>query len=126
MADELPLYESPEDAPRRARPPSDARVERYRVMPWPDGSRVTVELTFSAFKEFPSIDISIVNIDGEVVRQTSIVSSMERQPAPTMWLPKIARGTPMLALVEILGDPDPLQSISVPFEVGGPIIKQTV
>jgi hypothetical protein len=122
MAEDLPLLDS---MPKR--PPSDARIERYRVMPWPDGSRVTVEMTFGAFKEFPSIEVSIVNALGDVVRNTSMISSMERQPAPTMWLPAgSARGTPMMALIEVLGEEQPLQSIQVPFEVAGPIIKQTV
>jgi hypothetical protein len=122
MPDELPLYDS---MPKR--PVSDARVERYRVMPWPDGSRVTVEMTFGAFREFPSIEVSIVNALGDVVRATSLISSMERQPAPTIWLPpNLDRGTPLMALIEILGEEQPLQTLQVPFEVAGPIIKQVV
>jgi hypothetical protein len=122
MAEDLPLLDS---MPKR--PQSDARIERYRVMPWPDGSRVTVEMTFGAFREFPSIEVSLVNALGDVVRATSLISSMERQPAPTMWLPTgLQRGTPMLALIEVLGEEQPVQSIRVPFEVAGPIIKQAV
>jgi hypothetical protein len=48
---------------------------------------------------------------------------MERQPAPTMWLPRLERGTPLLALIEVLGDEEPAQSIRVPFEVAGPIVR---
>ncbi len=124
MPDDIQFYDDADGNARLPkRPPSDARIERYRVMPWPDGTRVTVEMTFGAFKEFPSIDVCIVNTAGEVVRQTALVSSMERQPAPTMWLPRLARGTPMLALIEVLGDDEPLQSIRVPFEVAGPIVR---
>ena len=91
MPDDIQFYDNadgsaPQTPRRRA---SDARIERYRVMPWPDGTRVTVEMTFGAFTEFPSIDVCIVNTAGEVVRQTALVSSMERQPAPTMWLPPV-------------------------------------
>jgi hypothetical protein len=127
MPDDIQFYDNADGQPQvPKRPPSDARIERFRVMPWPDGTRVTVEMTFGAFKEFPSIDVSIVNTAGEVVRATALVSSMERQPAPTMWLPQLERGTPLMALIEVLGDGAPLQSIQVPFEVAGPIIKQTV
>lgn len=129
MPDDIQLYDADPNGEIQVpkRPPSDARIERYRVMPWPDGSRVTVEMTFGAFKEFPSIEVSIVNALGDVVRSTSLISSMERQPAPTMWLPPgLARGTPMMALIEVLGDDAPLQSIQVPFDVAGPIIKRAI
>jgi hypothetical protein len=127
MPEDIPLYDEStpmEERPLPKRPVSDARVARYRVMPWPDGSRVTVEMTMTPFREFPSIEVSLVNTNGDVVRTTSIVSSMERQPAPTMWLPGgTAHGTPMMALIEVLGESEPLQTIQVPFEVAGPIIK---
>ncbi len=127
MPDDIQLYDNAGgEAPLPKRKPSDARIERYRVMPWPDGSRVTVEMTFGAFIEFPTIDVSIVNTAGDVIKQTSIVSSMEKQPAPTLWLPRLERGTPLMALIEIIGDEQPLQVIQVPFDVAGPIIKQAV
>jgi hypothetical protein len=125
MPEDITFYD--DSQPPAKRPPSDARVDRYRVMPWPDGSRVTVEMTMTPFREFPSIEVSIVNALGDVVRTTSLISSMERQPAPTMWLPAdLPRGTPMMALIEILGDEAPLQTLQVPFEVAGPIIKRAV
>lgn len=109
------------------RPPSEARVADYRVMPWPDGTRVTVEMGLTPFREFPSIDVSIVDTEGDVVQQTTMVGTMEKRPAPTMWLPRgIPRGTPLLALIEVLGDGEPLQTVRVPFVVAGPIIKKVV
>lgn len=122
MSEDLPLYDQ---LPKR--PPSDARVTDYRVMPWPDGTRVTVEMGLTPFKEFPSIDISITTEAGDLVKLTSMVGAMERRPAPTMWLPRdIPKGTPLIALIEVLGDEAPLQSVRVPFNVAGPIIKQAV
>ena len=122
MSEDLPLYE---ELPKR--PPSDARVTDYRVMPWPDGTRVTVEMGLTPFKEFPSIDISIVTEAGELLKLTSMVGTMERRPAPTLWLPRgIPKGLPLIALIEVLGDEAPLQSVRVPFTVAGLIIKQTV
>ncbi len=131
MPDDIQLYDNPDgETPFNKlpkRPPSDARITDYRVMPWPDGTRVTVEMGLTPFKEFPSIDVSIVATDGEVIRITSMVGTMERRPAPTMWLPRgMQRGTPLLALIEVLGDEAPLQTVQVPFEVAGPIIKQSV
>ncbi len=44
-----------------------------------------------------------------------------------MWLPRgIPKGLPLFALIEVLGDEAPLQSVRVPFTVAGPIIKQAV
>jgi hypothetical protein len=131
MAEDIPLYDNSEGGnpydkmPKR--PPSDARVTDYRIMPWPDGTRVTVEMGLTPFKEFPSIDISITTEEGELIKLTSMVGAMERRPAPTLWLPRgIPKGLPLIALIEVLGDEAPLQSVRVPFDVAGPIIKQTV
>jgi hypothetical protein len=110
-----------------SRPPSDARITDYRVMPWPDGTRVTVEMGLTPFKEFPSIDVSILDESREALTLTSMVGTMERRPAPTLWLPRgIPKGTPLVALIEVLGDKEPLQVVRVPFVVAGPIIKQAV
>ena len=112
------------------RPLSDARIMEYRVMPWPDGTRVTVEMGLTMFRELPDFDVLIVSQTGdntgEVIRETSMVAAMERRPAPTMWLPRLAKGTPLLAVMQIMGNGQILQSVEVPFEVGGPIIKQSL
>ncbi|MDW8352395.1 MAG: hypothetical protein RML99_10840, partial [Anaerolineae bacterium] len=124
MPDDIQFYDNPDGRPSK-RPPSDARITDYRIMPWPDGTRVTVEMGLTPFKEFPSIDVSILTEDGEVLRHTSMVGAMERRPAPTMWLPRgIAKGTPLIALIEVLGDEAPLQTVRVAFTVAGPIVKQ--
>jgi hypothetical protein len=126
MPDDIQFFdEGAEPARLPKRPPSDARVTDARVMPWPDGTRVTVEMGLTPFKEFPSIDISIVTEDGELLKLTSMVGTMERRPAPTMWLPRgIPKGLPLVAVIEVLGDEAPLQVLRVPFAVAGPIIKQ--
>jgi hypothetical protein len=131
MAEDIPLYDNSEGGnpydkmPKR--PPSDARVTDYRVMPWPDGTRVTIEMGLTPFKEFPSIDISVTTEAGELIKLTSMVGAMERRPAPTLWLPRgIPKGLPLIALIEVLGDEAPLQTVRVPFAVAGPIIKQAV
>ena len=131
MPEDIPLYDSEgELPPSPPRPPSDARIADYRVMPWPDGTRVTVELGLTPFRELPDFDVLIVSQSGEnngqVIRETSMVAAMERRPAPTMWLPRLDKGTPLLAVMQIMGNGQVLQSIEVPFEVGGPIIKRIV
>jgi hypothetical protein len=124
MPDDVHLYGA---APLGKRPASDARIVDYRVMPWPDGTRVTIEMGLTPFTEFPSIDVSILSEDGEVLRHVSLVGAMERRPAPTMWLPRgIPKGTPLVALMEVLGDESPLQTVRVAFSVGGPIVKASV
>jgi hypothetical protein len=131
MPDDIQFYDNPDGggpfAKQPKRPPSDARVTDYRVMPWPDGTRVTVEMGLTPFKEFPSIDVSILDEGGEVLKLTSMVGTMERRPAPTMWLPRgIPKGLPLVALIEVLGEDAPLQVVRVTFAVAGPIIKQAV
>lgn len=127
---DLPLFDEQPVGRLPTRPLSDARIAAYRVMPWPDGTRVTVEMTMTPFREFPDFDVLIVRQDGdsagEVLKQSSMVASMERQPAPTLWLPRLDKGTALLAVMQILGNGQVLQTVEVPFEVGGPIIKQEV
>jgi hypothetical protein len=130
MPDDLPLYDSADGEPRMklpSRPPSDARVTDYRVMPWPDGARVTVEMGLTPFKEFPSIDVSILNEHGDVLALSSLVGSMELRPAPTMWLPRdLPKATSLYALIEVLGESEPVQSVRVSFASAGPIVKAAV
>jgi hypothetical protein len=130
MPDDIQLFDEQPVGRFPTRPLSDARIAAYRVMPWPDGTRVTVEMTMTPFREFPDFDVLIVSQTGdktgELLRQSSMVASMERQPAPTLWLPKLDKGTPLLAVMQILGNGQVLQTVEVPFVVGGPIIKQEV
>ncbi|MCL5273471.1 MAG: hypothetical protein M1434_01845 [Chloroflexi bacterium] len=110
-----------------ARAPADpVRITDYRVMPWPDGTRVTVEMGLTPFKVFPAMDISILSIQGEVVRSISLVGAVERRPSPTLHLPPQDNGARMAVLIEMLDGDTVTQQIIVPFEVGGPIIKRVV
>ena len=99
MPDDIQFFGNPE-APQP--PPDDVRVTDYRVMPWPDGTRVTVEMGLTQFRVFPAMDISIATPDGEVLRQISCVGALERRPAPTLHLPRLDRGAALLAVIEML------------------------
>lgn len=123
MPDDLPLYDNANEA---LPPPDDVRVTDYRVMPWPDGTRVTVEMGLTPFRVFPAMDISIVNTDGDVLRTLSCVGALERRPAPTLHLPTLPAGTQLAAVIEMLAGEDIRQRVIVPFTVGGPILKATV
>jgi hypothetical protein len=131
LAEDIPLFEGelgqpgkPGELPRL--PADPVRVTDYRVMPWPDGSRVTVEMGLTPFKQFPAMDISIVATSGEVLRTTSLVGTIERRPSPTLHLPSLQQGTKLAVLIEMLDGETVTQQIIVPFEVGGPIIKREV
>jgi hypothetical protein len=78
------------------------------------------------FKVFPAMDVSIVATSGEVIRTTSMVGSIERRPSPTIHLPPLEPGTRLAVLIEMLDGETVTQQVIVPFEVGGPIIKQMV
>ena len=86
MPDDIQIFDEQPVGRFPTRPLSDARISAYRVMPWPDATRVTVEMTMTPFREFPDFDVLIVSQTGEnageVLRQSSMVASMERQPAP--------------------------------------------
>ncbi len=126
MSDEIQIFDEQPLGRLPNRPLSEARIADYRVLPWPDGTRVTVEMGMTPFREFPDFDVLIVNRENEVIKQSSMVASMERRPAPTLWLPTLDKGTPLLAVMQILGNGQLLQTVEVPFIVGGPIIKQEV
>ena len=129
MAADLTLFDNEGRSPfgqQPALPPDDVRVTDYRVMPWPDGTRVTVEMGLTPFRTFPAMDIAIVSTDGEVLRQVSCVGAMERRPAPTLHLPRVSRGTQLIAVIEMLQGDAVTQELRVPFEVAGPIVKRSV
>ena len=149
MAQDLPLYETPNGAQNGAAnggihatvpldavtnfpdaltqiPADDVRVTDYRVMPWPDGSRVTVEMGLTPFRQFPAMDVMVANEAGEIFRQVSLVGTIERRPAPTLWLPRLPRGTSLLVVIDMINAGRVYQQVVVPFEVAGPILKKVL
>lgn len=126
MPEELKLVNDRSELPGGQGQPDVVRVTDYRVMPWPDGTRVTVELGLTPFRQFPAMDISIVAEDGEILRMVSVVGTLERRPAPTLHLPRREPGTRLLAVIEMLCDGAITQTIEAPFEVAGPIIGKTL
>ncbi|MCS7062259.1 MAG: hypothetical protein RMN25_14020 [Anaerolineae bacterium] len=126
MSEELRLVDDSSAGSARPVQPDPVRVTDYRVMPWPDGTRVTVELGLTPFREFPAMDISIVAQDGQILRTVSVVGAIERRPAPTLHLPRLQPGTPLLAVIEMLWEGTVAQTIEAPFEVAGPIVKRVI
>jgi hypothetical protein len=125
---DIPLYESngSNDAPLSQIPADDVKVTDYRVMPWPDGSRVTVEIGFTPFRQFPAMDVMIANESGEIYRQVSMVGAIERRPAPTMWLPRLPHGSKLLVVIDMINNGRQYQQVVVPFEIAGPILKRQI
>ncbi len=126
MPEELKLVNDRSELPSEPAQPDIVRVTDYRVMPWPDGTRVTVELGLTPFRQFPAMDISIVAEDGQILRMVSVVGTLERRPAPTLHLPRLAAGTHLLAVIEMLWDGTITQTVEAPFEVAGPIVKKVL
>jgi hypothetical protein len=122
MADDIQFV----DMGSPAQPADDVRVTDYRVMPWPDGTRVTVELGLTPFRQFPAMDISILATNGDVLRTIALVGALERRPSPTLHIPPLPSGTKLAVLIEMLAGETVMQQVIVPFEVAGPIIKQVV
>jgi len=118
------LYFVENNGPRPAADP--VRITDYRLMPWPDGTRVTIEMGLTPFSIFPAMDVSILAITGEVLRTISLVGAVERRPSPTLHLPQMDSGSKLAVLMEVLDGEKVMQQVIAPFEVSGPIIKRVV
>jgi hypothetical protein len=59
-------------------PPHEVRIRELRAEPYPDNRRVRVYLEVDPFQRRPSADLMIVDSQGAVVAEASIIESMLR------------------------------------------------
>jgi hypothetical protein len=72
-------------------PPEQVRIRELRADPSPDGKRVRVYLEVDPFQKRPSVDLAILDQEGEEIATASIIESMTRKMELTMHL---RRGVP--------------------------------
>ena len=83
------FFQDPTEIPL---PPDQVRIREFRVVPWPDGRRLKIYLEVDPFQKRPNANVVILDPQGEVVADVSVIESMTRQmefnmhlrrPAPT-------------------------------------------
>lgn len=70
------FFQDPDDIPL---PPEEVRIREFRAAPWEDGQRVRIYLEVDPFQKRPSAEVVILNPQGEVVSQASIVETVTRK-----------------------------------------------
>jgi hypothetical protein len=67
------IFDDPSKVPQ---PRSRIRIEDFKASPYPDGRRVFVELTVTAFQERPNILLVMFDAAGNVVNEASVIATM--------------------------------------------------
>lgn len=100
----MPSYEipqSPDDDPNKAFffpdleeinnskvPPEDVRIERLVGEPYPDSKRIRVNLDMTAFQERPHLDMVLIDPQGNIAANISIIEPMSWKQEFTIHLRK--------------------------------------
>ncbi len=77
------FFQDPDEIPL---PPEEVRIRQLRAEVWPDGRRVRVFLEVDPFQKRPSAELTIQDLDGQMLASASIIESMTRQIELTMHL----------------------------------------
>lgn len=82
---DLNFFADPGLAPK---PRSEIRIEEFRLLPYPDGRRIRVEIELTPFgpADRPSLEITAHKPDGTQVAATTIIESVQRSFGLTMHL----------------------------------------
>ena len=76
-------YKPPEDG----LPPQQVRIQDLRAEPWSeDGRRMRIHLDVTPFLQRPDIEVTILNENGDVISNISIIESIDAHMAFTMHL----------------------------------------
>jgi hypothetical protein len=67
-------------------PPDQVRIRQLSAAPYPDGGRVRVLVEVDAFQKRPSVDLAIVDDQGQELAATSILESVTRRMEVVMHL----------------------------------------
>jgi hypothetical protein len=70
------FFQDPSETPL---PPDEVRIRVLRAEPWSDGRRVKVYLEVDPFQKRPNLDGFILNEEGEVVSDISLIETMTRK-----------------------------------------------
>jgi hypothetical protein len=114
---ELPLLGS-DEIPL---PPDQIRFRSVRISPYPDRTRVRLNLQITPFVERPNIEISIVDSEGQETASAQVIENLEQALTLTMHLhPTEADGPYTARLALGYPDKDPVDRAEVRFTIEGP------
>jgi hypothetical protein len=111
---ELPLLGS-DEIPL---PPNQIRFRSVRVVPYPDRTRVRINLEITPFLEKPNIDISIVDSAGEEAASARVIENLDPTLTLTLHLHPTGSPGPYTARLALLyPDREPVDKAEVQFAV---------
>jgi hypothetical protein len=111
---ELPLLGS-DEIPL---PPDQIRFRSVGVSPYPDRTRVRLNLQITPFLERPNIEISIVDSDGQEAASAQVIENLDHALTLTMHLhPTEADGPYTARLALGYPDRDPVDRAEIRFTI---------
>ncbi len=112
---ELPLLGS-DEIPL---PPEEIRFTSVRLSPYPDRTRVRLDLQVTPFLKRPNIDILILDSAGEEAASARVIESLDRNLKLTLHLRPTGSAGPYTARLALLyPDKDPVDRAEVTFALG--------
>ena len=75
----MPSLHRPRPSPSEAKPPPEVRIIELRTEPWPDGRRIRVHLTLTAFQENPSLEVILTDDLGNEAARADIIETAENR-----------------------------------------------
>jgi len=111
---DLPLFES-DEIPL---PPEKIRFKSVRVSPYPDRTRVRLDLRLTPFLERPNIDIVILDSVGDEAASAKVIENLDPSLRLTLHLrPAGPPGAYTARLALSYPDQDPVDQAEVAFEL---------
>ncbi|HUF39418.1 MAG TPA: hypothetical protein VMN57_12910 [Anaerolineales bacterium] len=98
------FFQDPDDVPV---PPEEVRIRDFTATPYHDGRRVSVYLEITPFQKRPSGEITVTNLDGEILAVANIIETMTRKLELTLHLRGPAGGERLQATADIFYQENP-------------------
>lgn len=70
------FFQDPNEVPL---PPADVRIREFTATPWGDNRRVRIYLEVDPFQKRPNAEVKILNEQGDIVAEISIIETMVRK-----------------------------------------------
>jgi hypothetical protein len=107
------FFQDPTETPL---PPGDVRIREFTATPWPDGRRVRIYLEVDPFQKRPSAEVAILDEQGQVVAEVSVIESMIRKMEFNMHLRQAKTAGKYTVEVEVYYENTPVNAGAAPAE----------
>jgi hypothetical protein len=77
------FFQDPSETPL---PPEEVRIQELRAELWSDKRRVKVYLEVDPFQKRPNLDVFVIDSEGEVISDITLIETMSRKMEFTMHL----------------------------------------